>query len=86
MINILLYQSLSSNEYEKILKSHTKTFCLKDLRQRKMINLNYLMHHILYQIYKINLSISSKKHETITNNLPIRKYIKETGNGRSSYI
>ena len=33
-----------------------------------MIKLNYLMDQILYQIFKIILSISSKKHEALTDN------------------
>ena len=34
--------------------------------KRGMINLNYLMDHILYQIFKIILSIFLKKHEEKT--------------------
>ena len=41
-------------------KSLTKTITLKYLVQLGMKNLNYLMNHILYQIFKIILSISSK--------------------------
>ena len=33
-----------------------------------MMKLNYLMDQILYQIFKIILSISSKKHEALTDN------------------
>ena len=42
-----------------------------------MINLNYLMDHILYQAFKFILSVSSKRHETRTDNPPIRIYVKK---------
>ena len=41
-----------------------------------MKNLDYLIGHILYQIFKIALSIpSKKKHEAVTDNPPIRIYV-----------
>ena len=46
--------------HDKIHKSHTKIINLEYQLQRGMKNLNYLMDHILYQIFKIILSISSK--------------------------
>ena len=46
-----------------------------------VIGSNYLMNHILYQILKIILSISSKKHKPLTDNLPIRIYINRIENG-----
>ena len=45
---------------EKYLKSHRKTINLKYILKGGTKNLNYLMNHILYQIFKILLSISSK--------------------------
>ena len=39
-----------------------------------MINLNYLIDHILYQIFKIILSISLKTRNH-NNNYPIRRYV-----------
>ena len=45
---------------------------VKYLRQREIINLNYLMDHILYQILKIIFSIIINKHETVTDNPPLR--------------
>ena len=42
-----------------------------------MKSLNYLIHHILYQIFKIILNIS-KKHGEKTDNLSIRTYINKT--------
>ena len=42
----------------KILKSHTKIINLKYQLRHGMKSLNYLMDHILYQIFKINLNIS----------------------------
>ena len=41
-------------------ESDTKTINLKYLDQRGMKNLNYLMDHILYQIFKTILITSSK--------------------------
>ena len=44
-----------------------------------MINLNYQMDHILYQIFKINLSIFKKHGENI-DNTSIRIYVNEVEN------
>ena len=49
--NLSIYYTL------KHTKSHTITINLKNLHQHGMTNLNYLMDHILYQIFKITLSI-----------------------------
>ena len=46
-----------------------------------VISSNYLMNHILYRILKIILSISSKKHKPLTDNLPIRIYINRIESG-----
>ena len=48
---------------------------LKHQLQHRVINLNYLMDHVLYQIFKIILIISTKKHDTITDNPPIENKI-----------
>ena len=53
-----------------------------------MENLNYLMDHILYQIFKITLKILNvlkilnilEKHETVTDNTSIRIYINKIEN------
>ena len=45
-----------------------------------MKNLNYLMGHILYQIFKIILNIFFKKNETFTDNPSIRIYINKIEN------
>ena len=37
--------------------THTITINLKNLHQHGMINLNYKMDHVLYQVFKIILSI-----------------------------
>ena len=37
-----------------------------------MKNLNYLMDHILYQIFRVIFSISAKKHETVADNPPTK--------------
>ena len=54
-----------------------KQIILKYQLQRGMINLNYLMVRIQYQIFKIVLS---KKHETAAENLPIRIYVNKIEN------
>ena len=45
-----------------------------------MKNLNYLMDNIMGQILKIILSISSKRHETLTDNPTIRIYVNKIEN------
>ena len=45
----------------KNIKRHIKIINLKYQLQREMINFNCLVDHILHQIFKITLSISSKK-------------------------
>ena len=56
-------------------KGHMKTINLKYQLQHGMKNLNYLMIHILYQIFKIVLSIYQKKHREKADNTSIRIYI-----------
>ena len=51
-----------NSENSKTSKPHVSTIInLKHQLQHGMINLNYLMDHILYQIFKIVLSIFLKK-------------------------
>ena len=45
------------NTWKSFERSRTKTTNLRYQLQRGMINLNYLMDHILYQIFNIILSI-----------------------------
>ena len=54
------YAALPNLSIYYIWEKYTKTINLKYQRQRGMINLSYMMDHILYQIFKIILSISSK--------------------------
>ena len=49
--NLSIYYTL------KNIKTHRITINLKNLHQHGMTNLNYLMDHILCQIFKIILSI-----------------------------
>ena len=77
---MLFYQILASVLHGKIQKSHTKTINLIYQLQRRMKNLNYLMDHIMGQILKIILSISSKRHETLTDNPTIRIYVNKIEN------
>ena len=46
--------------YGKILNSHIRTLNLKYQLEHGMNNLNYLMDHILYQIFKIILNVYLK--------------------------
>ena len=55
---MLLYQILAYTIHEKMSKSRTKTINIKYQLQRGMKNLKYLMNDILYQMFKIILSIS----------------------------
>ena len=45
-----------------------------------MVNLNYLMDYILYQIFKIILNISSKDYGTVTDNPPMRIHVNKIEN------
>ena len=54
-----------------------KQIILKYQLQRGTINLNYMMVHIQYQIFKIVLR---KKHETAVDGLPIRIYVNKIEN------
>ena len=51
-----------------------------NLLQRRLKNLNYVIGHILYQIFKIILSISSKNMKNVTDNTPIRIYVNNIEN------
>ena len=55
---MLLYQTLAFTINGKTLKSDTKIINLKYHLQHGMKSWNYLMDHILYQIFKIILNIS----------------------------
>ena len=46
-------------------KAHTTTINLKYQHQQGMVNLNFLMDRILYQIFKIILSLFKKNMEKI---------------------
>ena len=58
------YVSLSNlriHYTRKNIKSHSKTKNLKYQLRHGMKSMNYLMDHILYQIFKITLNTSSQK-------------------------
>ena len=57
---MLLYQTLAFTVHGKMLKSHRKMINLKYQPQHGIKNVNYLMDHIVYQIFKIILNISLK--------------------------
>ena len=52
--------NLKRSDNGKIQKSHSKVINLKYQLQHGMENLNYLMDHILYEIFKIIFDISFK--------------------------
>ena len=62
------YAALSNHIRLKIQKIHTKVISLKYHVRYGMKSLNYLIYHILYQIFKTILNISLKKLEKKTNN------------------
>ena len=62
---LLPYQISASITHEKTWKARTITINIKYQHQHGMINLNYLMTHILYQIFKIILSTFKKTMEKI---------------------
>ena len=58
---MLLHRTIVFITYGKTLKAHIKATNLKYALQHEIINLNYQMDHILYQIFVIILSIFNKK-------------------------
>ena len=54
---MLLYQTLAFTIYESMQKSNTNIINLKYEIQRGMINLHYITDDMLYQIFKIILSL-----------------------------
>ena len=72
MTNILLYQILAFIICKKMCKSRITIINLKFQLQRGKRNLNYLVDHILYQMYKIFQVL--KNYETVTGNLLVRIY------------
>ena len=63
---------------KKYKKSRTKTIILKYLLHRRIINSKYLTDHIIYQIFNIIFSISSKNEKN--NNPPIKIYVNKIKN------
>ena len=72
LLNLTIY-------YGKIEEGRTKTINLKYQDKKGMKNLSYHINQILYQIFLV-LSISSKKHQTVTNNYPIGIYVNKIEN------
>ena len=78
----LIYVALSIlafTIYGKIQKSHIRTLKLKFRLEHGVKNLNYLMNHNVYQIFKIILNLY-KKHRGKTVNPSIRIYINKIEN------
>ena len=80
-----LDQNLAFNMHGKIKntynykKQQQQQQKLKYRLQHGMKILNCLMNHILYHIFNINLTLSSKKHETVPGNPSIKTYVNKTG-------
>ena len=77
---MLVYQILVSTIDGKIWKNNMKTMNLKYQLQRGIKNLNYLMDHILHQIFNIISSMSTKKYETITDNFQMTIFVNQIEN------
>ena len=80
MKKALLYQILVFITRRKTQKAHTIIINLEYLLQYGMMNLNCQMNHILYQIFKIILSIFKKKHGKNIDNPSIRIYVNKIKN------
>ena len=78
--NIIVLSNLSIYYTWKKWNAHTITINLKYQHQHRMINLNYEMDHILYQIFRIILSIFLKKNRVNTDNPLIRIYVNQIKN------
>ena len=59
---MLFYWILAYYIYGKVWKSHTKTIGFKCKLQHGRKTLDYQMYHFLYQIFKVVMRISRKKH------------------------
>ena len=55
--HLLPYQILVFTVHEKTLKNRIKAIDLKFLLQHGMKNLNYLMNHVFYKIFKMIFNI-----------------------------
>ena len=79
---MLPYQILASTIYGKILESYTKTINSKYQLLHEMINLNYLMDHIMYGIFKMiyYFEYIMRKDEAVTINLPASIYVNSLKN------
>ena len=80
MISVFLYQILAYTVHGKIQKSFMRKINLRYQLQHWMKNLDYLLDHILYQIFKTILNIYLKKHGEKTANPSIRIYINKIEN------
>ena len=70
---IIALSNLSIYYTWKNIKTHIIIINLKYLHQHGMINLNYQMDHILYQIFRIILSIFKKRQNENDANPSIRR-------------
>ena len=70
-------QILASTIYGKILESYTNTINSKYQFLHEMINLNYLMDHIIYRIFKMiyYFEYIMRKYEAVTSNPPESIYV-----------
>ena len=64
-----LYQIFTFTIYGKYKKGHKKIINLKNQLRHGLKIFSYLMSHIVYQIFKIILSILLKKYKTFTDTM-----------------
>ena len=80
MKRLLPYQILVFISHGETQKLHTITINLKYSHQHGIMNLNYQMDRILYQIFKIISNIFQKKHGENTNKPSVQIYANKTEN------
>ena len=80
LIKILRWLNQAFLTHGNTLNLHITTINLKYLPQLGMMNLIYLMDHILYVIHRIILNTLLKTQETVADNSPIQIYINKIKN------
>ena len=78
--NSITLSNLSIYYTWKKYKTHKITINLKYQHQHGIRNLDYLMDHILYWIFKIMLDILKKKHGENTDNPSVKIYVNKIEN------
>ena len=74
------YVTLSNLSIYYTWKNIKKLMNLKHQLRNRVKSLNYLIHHILYQMFKTILNVPWRKHGEKTDNHPIRIYLNKIEN------